>query len=111
VFQLVVATYGGYFGGGMGIMMLAGLAVAGMSDIHEMNGIKAMLAVAINGIALVEFVANGAIAWAPGLVMVAGGITGGYLGAFVARRFPAAGVRVLVIALAWVMTAYFFYRA
>ena len=78
LFQFVVAIYGGYFGGGMGIMMLAAFSVAGMTDIHEMNGIKTLLAVAINGVALVEFIVNGAIAWAPGLIMVAGGIAGGY---------------------------------
>ena len=111
LFQLLVATYGGYFGGGIGIMMLAGLAVAGMSDIHEMNGIKSLLAVAINGVALIEFVVSGTIAWAPGLVMVAGGICGGYIGASVARRLPPKAVRTFVVALAWLMTGYFFYRA
>src|SRR5258708_1146048 len=62
LFQLVIATYGGYFGGGMGIMMLAAFSVTGMTDIHEMNGTKVLLAVAINGVALVEFIAGGAIA-------------------------------------------------
>ena len=57
----MIAVYGGYFGGGMGIMMLAAFSVAGMADIHEMNGVKTLLAVAINGVALVEFIANGAI--------------------------------------------------
>jgi hypothetical protein len=110
LFQFVVAIYGGYFGGGMGIMMLAAFSVAGMTDIHEMNGIKTLLAVAINGVALVEFVANGAIAWAPGLIMVAGGIVGGYYGAVVARRIKASVVRGIVIVVAWTMTVYFFVR-
>lgn len=110
LFQLVVATYGGYFGGGIGIMMLAGLAVAGMTDIHEMNGIKSMLAVAINGVALAEFIAGGAIAWGPGVVMMAGGIVGGYTGASLARRLPAVAVRVVVVGIAWLMTIYFFWR-
>ena len=110
LFQLAVATYGGYFGGGMGIMMLAAFAVAGMADIHEMNGLKALLAVAINGVALVEFIAGGAIVWAPGLVMVAGGIAGGYAGAMTARRINPGAVRAFVIVVAWTMTAYFFVR-
>jgi uncharacterized membrane protein YfcA len=90
--------------------MLAGLAVAGMTDIHEMNALKTMLAVAVNGVALAEFIVDGAISWTPGLVMVAGGIAGGYLGAAVARRLPQQSVRTTVIVIAWVMTAYFFIR-
>jgi uncharacterized membrane protein YfcA len=109
-FQLLIAIYGGYFGGGMGIMMLAGLAVAGMSDIHEMNGLKTLLAVVINGVALVEFVAKGVIVWRLGIIMVAGGIAGGYIGAAYARRFPPRAVRTFVIVVAWAMTVYFFVR-
>jgi uncharacterized membrane protein YfcA len=110
LFQLVIAIYGGYFGGGMGIMMLAAFSVAGMTDIHEMNGIKTLLAVAINGVALVEFIANGALVWAPGLIMVAGGIVGGYYGAFLARKIEAGVIRAIVIVIAWTMTMYFFVR-
>jgi uncharacterized membrane protein YfcA len=75
-----------------------------------MNGLKALLGTAINGIALVEFVAKGAIVWAPGFVMMAGGITGGYVGAALARRVDRRYIRWLVIAVGWGMTAYFFYR-
>jgi uncharacterized membrane protein YfcA len=110
LFQFVIAIYGGYFGGGMGIMMLAAFSIAGMSDIHEMNGLKTLLAVAINGVALVEFIVTGAIAWAPGLIMVAGGIVGGYYGAFLARKIDAGVVRAIVIVVAWTMTIYFFVR-
>jgi uncharacterized membrane protein YfcA len=108
--QLLIATYGGYFGGGMGIMMLAAMAVAGMTDMHEMNGLKSLLAVAINGVALAAFIVDGAISWAPGMVMVAGGITGGYVGASMARRVSGPAVRVVVITVAWAMTGYFFLR-
>ena len=108
--QLVIATYGGYFGGGMGIMMLAAMAIAGMTDMHEMNGLKTVLAIAINGVALVTFIATGSIAWVPGLVMVAGGVSGGYLGAATARKVAGDRVRVIVIVIAWTMTAYFFIR-
>jgi uncharacterized protein len=110
LFQFVIAIYGGYFGGGMGIMMLAAFSVAGMADIHEMNGIKTLLAVAINGVALVEFIADGAIAWAPGLIMVAGAIVGGYFGASFARRIETRAVRAIVIVIAWTMTLYFFVK-
>ena len=106
--QLVIAIYGGYFGGGIGIMMLASLSVSGLTDIHEMNGIKTVLAVAINGVALAAFVVAGAIAWTPGLVMVSGGIVGGYAGAAGARQFNRTAVRLLVVTVAWAMTLYFF---
>lgn len=108
--QLIIATYGGYFGGGMGIMMLAGMAVAGMTEMHEMNALKTVLAIAINGVALVTFIATGSIAWGPGLIMVAGGISGGYLGAAAARKVNGAQVKVIVTVIAWSMTAYFFIR-
>lgn len=108
--QLLIATYGGYFGGGMGFMMLAAMSIAGMTDIHEMNGLKSVLAVAINGVALATFAVEGTISWAPGLVMVAGGITGGYVGAALARQTSGPAVRAAVIVVAWGMTGYFFLR-
>jgi uncharacterized membrane protein YfcA len=108
--QLVIAAYGGYFGGGMGIMMLATLALAGMTNIHEMNGLKALLGVSINGLALLTFVLNGAIQWKYGLTMAAGGILGGYSTAAFARKLEPRYIRIFVIVVGWVMTAYFFVR-
>ena len=108
--QLVIAIYGGYFGGGMGIMMLAALSVAGMTSIHEMNGLKTLLAVAINGVALAAFVIDGVVAWGPGGVMVAGGVVGGYGGAALARHFGSSAVRTFVMVVGWLMTLYFFIR-
>lgn len=108
VAQLVVSVYGGYFGGGIGIMMLAILSVLGMADIHRMNALKTLLGALINGVAVVAFVVAGAVAWAPGVVMIAGGVTGGYAGAAVARLVDPKHVRRLVLGVAWTMTAYFF---
>jgi uncharacterized protein len=108
--QLVIAAYGGYFGGGMGIMMLATLALAGMTNIHEMNGLKALLGVSINGLALLTFIINGAIQWKYGLTMAAGGILGGYSSAAFARRLEPRYVRIFVIVVGWTMTVYFFAR-
>ena len=108
--QCVIAVYGGYFGGGMGIMMLAMFAVAGMTDIHEMNGLKVVLAAATNGVAIVAFIVTRQIAWAPGLLMVAGSILGGYAGAAMARRVDRRAIRAFVIAIGWTMTIYFFVR-
>jgi uncharacterized membrane protein YfcA len=106
--QLAIAVYGGYFGGGIGIMMLASLAIAGMTNMHEMNGVKSVLAVLINGVALTEFIVSGTVAWGPGLVMVIGGIVGGYAGASMARRLSGGMVKTFVTVVAWTMTVYFF---
>jgi uncharacterized membrane protein YfcA len=108
--QLLISIYGGYFGGGMGIMMLAAWSAMGMTDIHAMNGLRSLLGTLINGVALVAFVAAGAIAWAPGLLMVAGATASGYFGAALARRVDPRRVRQFVVAVAWAMTAWFFLR-
>ena len=108
--QFVIAIYGGYFGGGMGIMMLASFALGGMLDIHEMNGLKTLLGVAINALALGEFIIKGVVAWEPGLIMVAGSVVGGYFGAVLARKVEPRWVRAFVIVIGWAMTIYFFIR-
>ncbi len=108
--QLMISVYGGYFGGGMGIMMLATMAMAGMTNIHEMNGLKSMLGAAINGLALTTFVVTGTLAWRPGLVMAIGATLGGYLSASLARRIDASRVRLFVIVVGWGMTIYFFVK-
>jgi uncharacterized membrane protein YfcA len=108
--QLFISVYGGYFGGGMGIMMLAVLTLLGMTHIHRMNALKNVLGTLINGVAVVAFVVAGAVRWGPGIVMIAGGITGGYAGAAIARRLSPRYVRWLVLVIAWGMTGYFFVR-
>jgi uncharacterized membrane protein YfcA len=106
--QFAISVYGGYFGGGMGIMMLAVMTLLGMTEIHRMNGLKNVLGTLINGVAVVAFVLAGAVQWGAGVVMIFGGITGGYAGAAIARRVNPRYVRRLVMAIAWTMTAYFF---
>jgi uncharacterized membrane protein YfcA len=108
--MLVIAVYGGYFGGGIGIMILATLAVVGMENIHTMNGIKTVLQSCINGVAVLTFVVGGAIVWPQALVMVCGAIVGGYGGAYYARKLDPTSVRRFVIFIGFLMTAYFFYR-
>jgi uncharacterized membrane protein YfcA len=110
VAQLAISVYGGYFGGGMGIMMLAVLTLLGMTQIHQMNALKNVLGMLINGVAVVAFVVAGAIVWSAGLIMIVGGIAGGYAGAALARRVDPKRVRVLVMVIAWAMTVYFFVR-
>jgi len=110
VAQLSISVYGGYFGGGMGIMTLAVLSLVGMTDIHRMNALKTVLASLVNGVAAIAFVIAGAARWAPGFVMMAGALIGGYAGAAIARRIDPKRVRRLVLVVAWGMTGYFFLR-
>ena len=110
VLQFVLSIYGGYFGGGMGFMMLAAFSLAGMVHIHEMNALKTLLGVAINGLALLTFVVSGTVAWRFAAVMIAGSIVGGYSGAALARTIDPRWIRVLVIVIGWTMTIYFFVR-
>ena len=111
LFELVVAVYGGYFGGGVGILNLAMLAAVGMTDIHAMNALKVVLGGIINGVAVITFIVNGAVVWKPGAVMIAGALLGGYFGAHYAQKLPPAFIRAFVIAVGTGMTIYFFWKA
>jgi uncharacterized protein len=111
LFQLAVAVYGGYFGGGMGIVMLAMLAALGMTDIHAMNALKSVMGFVINGVAVVTFIIAGAVYWKHGIVMIVGAILGGYLGAHYAMKMPQVWVRNFVVLVGAGMTAYFFWKA
>jgi uncharacterized membrane protein YfcA len=110
-FQLLVAIYGGYFGGGMGFVILAMLTAFGMADIHEMNAFKIVLSSATNGIAVVIFILRHAVYWPQALVMICGAALGGYFGAHYSLRLPRVWVRWFVIAVGAGMTTYFFVRA
>jgi uncharacterized membrane protein YfcA len=111
IFELVVAVYGGYFGGGVGIVNLAMLAAVGMTDIHAMNALKSILGMAINGIAVLVFIVKDAIYWPQGIVMIVGALVGGYLGAHYAQKLPQAWVRNFVILVGAGMTVCFFVKA
>ena len=108
--QFAIAVYGGYFGGGIGIMMLAALSLSGMTNIHEMNAFKTLLGSVINGVAVVAFIVAGVVHWPQGLTMMAGAVLGGYFGAHWAQRVDPKLVRALVIVTGAAMTGYFFLR-
>ena len=111
IFELAVAVYGGYFGGGVGIVNLAMLAAVGMTDIHEMNALKSVLGMAINGVAVLVFIVKRAVYWPQAVVMIAGAMIGGYFGAHYSMRLPQAWVRWFVILVGAGMTVYFFVKA
>ena len=111
IYETIVAVYGGYFGGGVGIMNLAMLAALGMTDIHAMNKLKVMLGGVINGVATITFIAAGTILWPQAMVMTAGSILGGYSSAHFSQKLPQAWVKSFVILVGTAMTIYFFIRA
>ena len=111
LFQLCVGVYGGYFGGGMGIVMLAMLATLGMTDIHAMNALKSVMGSVINGVAVITFIVARAVYWKHGSVMIVGAIAGGYLGAHYAMKLPQVWIRWFVVAVGSGMTVYFFWKS
>lgn len=105
-----VAVYGGFFGGGIGILFMTTFSLLGMKGIHNANALKTLLASAVNGISVGTFVVSGVIVWPAALVMVGGSVLGGYLGARFARRIPAKALRLTVIGIGLFLTVYFFLR-
>jgi uncharacterized membrane protein YfcA len=103
-FQFLVGVYGGYFGAGMGILMLAALGLIGLTDLHQMNGLKNLLAICINGIAAIYFAISGAVLWRDGIIMAVAAVAGGYAGARIAHRLGRKFVRGTVIAIGLIMT-------
>jgi uncharacterized membrane protein YfcA len=109
-FQFLIALYGGYFGAGIGILMLSSLALMGLGDIHRMNALKSVLASAINGMAVVMFIINGRVDWNYAVPMIVAGIAGGFVGASVSRRLDKNVVRWTVIAIGFGLSTYYFTR-
>jgi len=109
-FQLAVALYGGYFGAGIGILMLAAFGIMGFTDIHQMNGLKNFLAVCINGVAAAYFIWNGMVSWPHALVMIGGAMSGGVWGAGFARRIGPKAVRRIVIIVGFTMAISLLFR-
>lgn len=108
--QFVVSIYGGYFGAGMGILMLAVLSFSGLPSFNATNGMKNVLSVAINGMALVPFVIAHIVDWPFAVTMAVMALLGGYFGATFFRRVPQRTARTIVIAIGVTMTIVFFLR-
>jgi uncharacterized membrane protein YfcA len=111
--QLLVAVYGGYFGAGIGILMLAVLGHLGLGDIHRLNGVKNVLGMVVNGAAAVFFavgslVGGHDVSWPHAAVMAVSAVAGGLAGSVVARRLPARIVRRAVAVIAFALAGYYF---
>lgn len=111
VFQLVIATYGGYFGAGQSLMMMAAFSIMGLRDIHEINGLKTASAVMVNSVALFFFATQGLIVWNIGLWMACGAIVGGYFAARISKRISQRVLRWTVIVIGLSVSAVLFVRA
>jgi uncharacterized protein len=105
IYQFGVGVYGGYFGAGIGILMLAVLGFLGLSDIHAANGIKNFFGMCINGLAAGYFIFRGAVDWPAALVMIGGAIAGGYAGAGFARKIGKEKARAAVVVIGFLVAA------
>jgi uncharacterized protein len=110
LFQFFVAIYGGYFGAGIGILMLAALSIMGLSDIHEMNALKTMLAFFINIVAAVTFIAAGKVHWRFAAAMAVSSVLGGYVGAALSRKIDRRVVRLIIVTIGLTLSSFYFWR-
>lgn len=108
ILEFLLAIYGGYFGAGIGFVILGMLAALGMRDIHAMGAIRTLLAAAVNAAAVITFIVERAVLWPVFAVMVAGALAGGWFGAHYAQKADPGKVRAIVIGIGLVMSAYFF---
>ncbi len=106
---LIICIYGGFFNAGLGIISLSFLALAGMSDIRTMTGLKLLISSCVSIIAVILFIFEGTIAWQPGLAVLAGTVTGGAIAANISRHLPQNIVRNFVILASICITGWFFY--
>ncbi len=110
LFQLAVSIYGGFFGAGQGILMLAALSIQGLEDMQELNAIKNWLSAINYTVSGLTFIIAGAISWPHTLLMLVTAMAGGYAGAALARRLPALWLRRLVVAVGTVLTIIYFVK-
>ncbi|MBI1842912.1 MAG: sulfite exporter TauE/SafE family protein [Verrucomicrobia bacterium] len=108
--QFLLSIYGGYFGAGIGILMLASFAFLGLRNIHEMNTLKTVLGSLLNLVAAVWFVAAGLIHWPKAAALMLGGVTGYYLGSHYSQKIPQIWVRRIVTAVGLGLSGLTFYR-
>lgn len=108
LFQILIATYGGYFGAGMSIIMMASMGLMGLRNIHRINGLKTALAISINGIALFFFALARIVRWDLAVIMGVGSIMGGYAAARISKRVEPRYLRAFVVLVGIVVTLWLF---
>lgn len=107
---LAVAIYGGYFNGGLGILLLALFGLLGQTQLNAMNGMKNLVSALLTAIAVAIYAAGGIVQWQQALIMMIAATLGGYWGARVARRLPAPALRWGIVATGLVMAGLFFWK-
>lgn len=105
-----VSVYGGYFNGGLGILLLAQLSLFGMTNLNAMNGLKNLFSAVLTAIAVVAYAAGGAVDWPKAALMILAAVAGGYAGARIGRRIPPMVLRGAIIAVGLTMSALFFLK-
>ena len=108
--QLLVSIYGGFFGAGMGILMMASLAIGGHEDVQHINALKNILSAVIYSVTVMTFIVAGAVSWPHTGVMLVTASLGGYWGARMARKIQGPWLRRMVIAVGSALTVYYFYK-
>lgn len=106
----LVSLYGGYFNGGLGIVLLALFALWGWDNLNAMNGLKNALSFVISAISVATFAVAGIVSWPAALIMGASAIAGGFAGARIAKILPVALVRLVIILIGLIMSVIFFAR-
>ncbi|HEX8069053.1 MAG TPA: sulfite exporter TauE/SafE family protein [Pyrinomonadaceae bacterium] len=110
LFQFCASIYGGYFGAGNGILMLAAMGLLGITDIHRANGLKNYLGLCLNSVAVLAFAATGLVVWPVALLMAVGAIAGGYYGASAARRLGRTAIRRVVVLIGFAIAGVMLWR-
>lgn len=108
--QLLISVYGGYFGAGMGVLMIALYLVVSSLDVHSASGLRMICSCVINILAVILFAWRGALVYSSGVPMLIAGIVGGYIGALWVKRLNANHARIAILIYAWGLTAWFFLR-
>lgn len=111
VVQAVTGIYGGFFGAGMGMVMLACLSLLGFEDLRAMNALKNLFTSLTNGVAIIVFVLAGAVSWPHALIMMAAAVFGGFVGGRVSTKLPTRWARMVIIAVGTVLTIAYFVRS
>ncbi len=107
---MAVSVYGGYFNGGLGIVLLSLFSALGMRDLNQMNGLKSGLSFVLSAISVATFAIAGIIYWSQAAIMMVASTAGGYAGAYVAKALPKNVIRGFIIAVGFVMSAVFFIK-
>jgi uncharacterized protein len=108
--MFLISIYGGYFGAGIGIIVISALTLMGLEDMRQTVALKNLLTGCLRGVAVAVLVIKNRVSWEYGLPMALGSLVGGYLGARVARRSHPTAIRRIVIVIGFGVAAYYFWK-